>query len=64
MLRPFLEGTELFYCKSLGSSCACVKACLHAGTDIAQAPPSTLLADHKNKGEMNHGYERKTSGTG
>ena len=25
---------------------------------------STHLADHKNKGEMNHGYERKTSGTG
>ena len=21
--------------------------------------PSTLLADHKNKGEMNHGYERR-----
>ena len=26
--------------------------------------PSTLLADHKNKGEMNNGYERETSGTG
>ena len=22
------------------------------------------LADHKNKGEMNHGYERETSGAG
>ena len=52
MLRPFYRGWSFFYVIEVSNGIAYYSL------------SSAHLADHKNKGEMNHGYERKTSGTG
>lgn len=61
MLRPFLEGRGFFIAKVRRERNA-----IHFYNRKYVHTPYFLsyLADHKNKGEMNHGYERETSGAG
>ena len=67
MLRPFSWGRSFFIVKVWIAGARSAEQSTFTIGNIGYAEisfPSTLLADHKNKGEMNHGYERETSGTG